>query len=533
LPLTQNIKNKNAEARIHNYLGGLYRAQKQYDKAIENYELALSLVTELNIIPGISACLTNLGITHNLIGNYEKALVFNKKALKLKKEKGDKLGASRVLNNLGIIYNNLEQYDKAENSFYLALKLGNEVGDLRLVTAIEYGLTVSTFRKGDFNKSITMSNNILAKLDSLSDLELEVMVYRRLSLAYGKLGEFEKAFTNAVTHNKLSDSLYSKNILSVTNNLEAKYQNEQKVKEIALLESGNELQVLQTLKRENERNYLIMVAIVILFLTGLLYNQYRIKKRANAKLKELDKLKSDFFANISHEFRTPLTLIIGPVENKLTQNISKADRDELNLVSKNAHRLLELINQLLDLSKMEVGQIKLQLTKGDIHNFLNILTSSFTSLADQHNIVLENQIPNESLHIYFDIEKCKKIVSNLLSNAFKFTPDGGQIGVRVVSTTNMLQIFIKDNGPGIPANEYENIFNRFYQLDTAKRQQQGTGIGLALVRELVLLHKGTIKVVSKSGEGAEFLLELPLSIDAYDEIDTTQIDKSISSLLLE
>lgn len=255
------------------------------------------------------------------------------------------------------------------------------------------------------------------------------------------------------------------------------------------------------------------------------------------KLKELDTLKSRFFANISHEFRTPLTLIMGPLEQMLAQcgDNEKEKKQRLELMIRNAQRLLRLINQLLDLSKLDGGKLKLRAVKTTIIPFLKTLTSSFELLSQRDNLTLEFLADEEinDLEIYIDHPRMEDVMSNLLINAFKFTPHGGTIGVTVSKTNNMVRINVRDTGPGIPERELDRVFDRFFQADgTYKTQQKGTGIGLALARELVELHHGTLTVSSKEGAGSCFTILLPLGSAHLhdDEISDTVVSPTHGSL---
>ena len=518
LALAKNEGDKSREAIIYNHIGAVYANQKQYQKAIENYESALALVKELDIKPGISACLTNLANIYNEIKAYDDAIRYHKLALELKRETGDKLGEARVLNSLGGVYNNLEQYDTAENNFGQAHILAKAVGDAKLRYEIEYGLAASAFGKGDYGPSVKMATNALAKLDSTATLETQVKIHRLLSQAYGELREFDKAHNNAVAVIGLSDSFYNEKIVLTTNDLEAKYQNEQKTKEIALLASEKDLQALKLNKRINERNGIIAFSIIMLLLAALLYNQYRIKQKANKKLKELDRLKSNFFANISHEFRTPLTLIKGPIE-RLEQNPDeKLSKDTVKMIRRNATRVLKLVNQLLDLSKVDEGNLKLEPTEGDVYKCLRAATFSFNSHAAQRQIDYKVQIPRTILWTSFDRDKLEKIVYNLLSNAFKFSDDGSVISFEAVYSEQDLQIQVADSGKGISEEDLPFIFDRFYQADSSStREKEGSGIGLSLSKNLVELMDGTITVSSEVDKGSFFVVHLPLQ-----EIKTRQ-----------
>jgi signal transduction histidine kinase/DNA-binding response OmpR family regulator len=240
-------------------------------------------------------------------------------------------------------------------------------------------------------------------------------------------------------------------------------------------------------------------------------------KEQSRKLKEMDKMKSRFFTNISHEFRTPLTLIMGPLEQMISESREQEQKKQLNLMLKNSKRLLTLINQLLDLSKFDSGKMKLQASRQNIIPFLKGILASFELLITQKQVKLQAVMAEEDITLYFDPEKLEQVICNLLINAVKFTPAGGTITVeaRMSSIREEVQITVRDTGIGIPKDQLGHIFNRFYQAgsqpdESSAHGGEGTGIGLALARELVVLHHGRIEVCSDEGKGTEFLVQLPL-----------------------
>jgi signal transduction histidine kinase/ligand-binding sensor domain-containing protein/DNA-binding response OmpR family regulator len=260
------------------------------------------------------------------------------------------------------------------------------------------------------------------------------------------------------------------------------------------------------------------------------------------KMHEIDHLKSRFFANISHEFRTPLTLILGHLDKFLARSPEdNPDQPAFLMMQRNARRLQQLINHLLDLSKLEAGSMKLDLKPADLMAFLKTMVLSFTSHAETKEIQYHFKYPSEHLLVYFDADKLEKIITNLLSNAFKFTKPGGKITVTAVlepadhlllpdgfrnitpiSAAWVLELKVKDSGKGIPEDQLNKIFDRFYQADTSHtREQEGTGIGLSLVRELVELHSGEIKVESQPGHGSCFTVRLPVLLADFEEIAIT------------
>lgn len=241
------------------------------------------------------------------------------------------------------------------------------------------------------------------------------------------------------------------------------------------------------------------------------------QRREAERVQALDEMKTKFFTNVSHEFRTPLTLILSPLEKIIKQVPDEEQKQQLNLVQRNAKRLLSLVNQLLDFRKIEVQEMKLHPAIGDIIGFSGEICHSFMDIADKKNIRFSFASNVDTLEIYFDKDKIEKIFFNLLSNAFKYTHDNGEVGVNLVynATVNdegdgTLAIEIKDTGIGIPADKHEKIFERFFQTDVPDSMvNQGTGIGLAITKEFVKLHNGIITVKSEPDKGTCFTVLLP------------------------
>ena len=239
-------------------------------------------------------------------------------------------------------------------------------------------------------------------------------------------------------------------------------------------------------------------------------------ERERVQLKELDHLKSRFFANISHEFRTPLTLILGPVQQlKASNKISSGEQQQLGIVEKYARSLLRLVNQILELTKLEVGKMQLEPQSFDWINMVKVISYSFESAAQQKEIQLTVKSPTATLPVYLDQSKMEQVLINLLSNAIKYTPAGGKIEVHTHLDQNnqVLQLTIQDNGIGISEAEQKFIFQHFYQADHGDftNDQPSSGIGLALTKELVQLHQGSIEVDSQRGQGTRFIVNIPLS----------------------
>ncbi len=283
--------------------------------------------------------------------------------------------------------------------------------------------------------------------------------------------------------------------------------------------------------------FLIIFTIfgLIFWLIYFLQNREKLKhnlvfeKIKAKKLHELDMMKLRFYTNISHEIRTPLTLILGPLEKLRNNTIPEKEiKSHVEVMHRNANQLHQLINQLLDFRKMESGNLKLVLKRGDLVSFISGIVSSFTKFAEEKEIELKFNSLKKEIISNFDEDKIGKIMNNLLSNALKFTAKGGKVVVNIslvfdtedqetpneTSERRMIEITVKDSGIGIEQSNLEKIFNRFFQVDD-NSTQTGTGIGLALTKELVKLHNGKIFVTSKPGKSSKFTVQLP-----YDEIKT-------------
>jgi PAS domain S-box-containing protein len=244
------------------------------------------------------------------------------------------------------------------------------------------------------------------------------------------------------------------------------------------------------------------------------------RKRIEA-LSEIDRAKTTFFSNISHEFRTPLTLILGPLEDLLNnhEGLSKAQVESIEATHRNSVRLLRLVNTLLDFSRIEAGRISASYHKVDLCEFTSDLASNFRSVIESVGLKFEVQCETIQKPTYVDREMWEKIVLNLLSNAFKYTLSG-KIALRFFEADNRAVMEVEDTGVGIPEEELPRMFERFHRVkNTAARTFEGTGIGLSLVKELVNLHHGNIQVFSKPGQGSKFVVSIPLGKEHLQNID--------------
>lgn len=264
--------------------------------------------------------------------------------------------------------------------------------------------------------------------------------------------------------------------------------------------------------------YVLFVLIIILVAVYILFTIYRLKHEVSVE-QQISDIKLRFFTNISHELRTPLTLIAGPVEQVLKNDKLPADaREQLVVVERNTNRMLRLVNQILDFRKIQNKKMKMQVQRVDVVAFIRKVMENFEAVAEEHRIDFLFQTENEQLYLWVDVDKLEKIVFNLLSNAFKYTPNGKMITIFIHEDESTVSIGVQDQGIGIAENKKKSLFVRFENLvDKNLFNQASTGIGLSLVKELVEMHKATISVESRLGEGSCFKVDFLKGKEHYDK----------------
>lgn len=551
IEFAETIGDKDGAASSYNNLGNIYNETGEYAKAMEHYTLASKKNIEAGNEKNAGIAMANIGLIHQKLNNYEEAITYYVKSDSLFKKFNFTPGRVFVLKNLGVVTKNQGNLNSALEYYDTALETYNTMGLRREAGQVHDNIGNIFFEKGEYDKavknyhqslsiakgindsiSIAMASQALGKgLQKLKKLD-SALRYSQLAASFAeKLGihltamdahktlaeiyydrlQYKKAYQHLELHKQLRDSLYTIEKRDLAEEIEAQYQNEQKTKEIALLASEKEVQELQLNQRENERNAIVVFAVLALFLAGLLYNQYRVKQKSNKELQALNEVKSNFFANISHEFRTPLTLIKGPIEH-LEQNPDERLRSEdVTMIRRNANKVLGLVNQLLDLSRIDEGRLQLKPTEGDIYKSLRAAAASFNSHAAQRNMDYIVEIPNGIFWSAFDRTKLEKVVYNLLSNAFKFTENGEKVAFEVSYLEGKLEIKVSDSGKGISEEKLPFIFDRFYQVEgTLTKEREGSGIGLSLSKDLVELMDGTITVSSEEGKGTFFTVQIPI-----------------------
>jgi len=277
--------------------------------------------------------------------------------------------------------------------------------------------------------------------------------------------------------------------------------------------------------------YISAIGILIYFAYRITANRLRLnaelsmEKLERNRIEELNQIKLKFFTNISHEFKTPLSLILGPIESLKENMKGEKQQSQLNIMKQNAERLLRLINQIMDMRKVENEKMTLVLKRGEFISFSKKISESFSDYANRRNISYRFNSSVEFKDMFFDSDKIEKILYNLISNAMKYTPDGGSIDVIVNEKDNDLIVSVCDSGIGISPDDQKHLFDRFYQsTNQSFDKTYGTGVGLALTKEFVMLHGGEITIHSQLGEGSTFEFTIPTDLSSIDIQDDSLVE---------
>lgn len=471
---------------------------------------ALTVYEKLNDDYGISTIALTLGNTELQSGNYEKARDHFLKALSFFEHYNDEELRGNIYRLLGSAYHGLNDQQRSLEYYNQAIAiLKNENGDQDLAYCY-WGLGNVYISMHDLPEAVVALDTAYEKAVRLGDINLKADILQSYTTLHHQQRDYRRAFETQQQYLALADSISKIKSSKVVAEMEAKYQNERKQQEIGLLAAQNRLQ--QQEKVEQRTRFIVAIAGVLI-LAAAFYFLFITKQKANRKLKELDELKSRFFANISHEFRTPLTLISGPIGSRLRDPGLAADvRSELEMIDRNAQQLLSLVGQLLDLSKLESGGVVLRIESGDISTLLKTLASSFQYLAHGKSIQYDVSIAGSGQDVWYDQDVVQKIVTNLLANAIKYTPENGTVGFSAEIRKGELELTVSNSGEGIPEHALQNVFGRFFQVNG---QAGGIGIGLALVKELADFCGGSIAVRSTPGQLTTFTVILPVAREAY------------------
>lgn len=545
LKLAKEINDSVQIAYSYNNIGGIHRLEGNNPLALEYVLRALKIFEKINHKEGIAFCTINIGLIYKNQENYPKALEYLNKTFKIRNDIGDKPGKALTLNLIAEVYSEMKQlddalkyYKKAENE-YQALK------DNKGLSSVWSGIGRVYFVKGNLSKAlnflmrafdiadkvkyiegqVTNLNNlalIYAKLGSLGEAESKLKqaqeIASKMNAAYlllecyrtwAQLSELKKDYKNSLYYSRkymtLKDSLMSQKNIAMVQTMESIYKAEKAEKENALLQKDIEI-------AERQRDYFVVVTLLILLISVITYSRYITKKIANEKLKELNAMKDTFFRILAHDLRIPFNIIFGYLGLLKENYDSLSEEEKLNYIDnmeKAAKQNYQLLENLLLWSRAQTGKLEIELIELDLQGIIMENFSILRSVADAKNVTLETSL-SEGIKVLADENMLNTIFRNLIQNGIKFSNKGGKVFVSAQRENNFVKITIEDNGIGMDKETKDNLF----ELGNHKSRngtlgESGTGIGLVLCKEFVEKLGGKIQVESEINKGSKFIVSLP------------------------
>lgn len=537
--IKEEIKDERGLANFNLSLGVLHEEKGLFKTALDYYAQSLKGYQHIGDKANLAKTYNNIGVVYVDWQKYDSAQVYHERSVKLHNELKSPLGIIRALSNLGEVHYLKEDYPEALKNHWAARKVSETTNRKIMLGWVTNNIGQVHLATGRLDSASIYLNRAL-KIKKQQDNYLTLrLTYKDLSELKEKEGDMAEALAYFKLYKEVQDSLFRKTKTRELAEMQARYDNVRQEKEIDQLQQKNKTQRLW-------QNIYAIGALLALIAVGFVFQFFRYKNKKNKELlaieaqqrkqlEDIDRLKSRFFNNISHEFRTPLTLILGPLD-KLRKGVDNTLRPTIDSIDRNGKRLLKLINQLLELSKIEAGKTSLKTSFMDVVPLLKGWVLSFQSMAEMKDVDLSIQTEKESYFLYIDKSKMEEVLINLLSNALKYTPSGGSVMVSLHQVhkdgNKALSIKVSDTGKGIAKEEQPYIFDRFYQAANADADNVvGTGIGLSLIKELVDLHKGSISVKSELGVGSTFEVQLPFGKEHLSEEEVQMIAVTTHSTL--
>lgn len=511
----------NKEFSLNSILSMMFNRQQDYISAIKYEKRNLAIANQTGDLAQKAYTYAGLGDDYNNIEMLDSSIHYYRLAVDLFENSPDQVGYARQLTNLGGNLMIQEEYDSALETLLKSEKLMDEMG-MEDYCSNYSALAWTYYHLGDEERAKAYSEKIFDLVDNPRDVGCLLKALDAGAKVLYKVGEYKKGYDMLVISQDFQDSLTTLENRNMILDLEKRLDLKEKEGEIAS-------QKLQIEKQEAQSRNLLwtilgIIGLVCVIIYTLISRQKRKKaiadmalsaeKREKQSLLELDRMKSQFFTNISHELKTPLTLITGPLEElSKDESIKGKSKEVLLLAKRNSQKLLDLVNEILQLSRLETGELPVREQPLNVDAFLKRLFYSFQSFAESQDIQLNYLSNAKENHVMLDPDHIERIISNLISNAIKYTHGEGEVRMNVmvedIGEKVRLAIEVADNGPGIADDQLPHVFDRFYQTPTSSgKEMGGVGIGLSLASQLARLIDGKLEVQSQVGKGSVFIFKM-------------------------
>lgn len=505
-----------------NGLGNIYLSIYSYDDADSVFRQALEGEHQLGSATGQAINYANLGSIYSARGDDEKALDYYRQSMFYNKQDSNLLGMALCHLYFGNIYEKRQQYDLALREYEQSDRMMTDLKDLWHALEPRLALASVYYHTHEDAKAQALLDKADATARQINSWEHIVEVHRLYFQLMQRQGRYHEALDHHLVATAYQDSILDNEKLDRIHNIGINIERTRQQEMVDMAQ--NELQTEKRIRQQSAWLFGLTVILLLAVISALLYGQ-RMRHRSMEMMREASRLREDFFTNITHEFRTPLTVILG-LSRKIRENteVPQSVSDKASTIERQGNRLLTLVTQLLDISKVKsvIGEPNWQ--HGNICAQVAMLLETYIDYAANRGVTLKYHY-DQAIEMDFVPDYVNKVMSNLVSNALKFTPNGGTISVNLYQRGDRLHIDVSDTGHGISSDKLAHIFEPFYTTgDTG--EAKGTGIGLALTQEIISHLDGTITAESQVGKGTTFHIVMPIQNRSADPVTETEIGNS-------
>ena len=505
-----------------NGLGNIYLSIYSYDDADSVFRQALEGEHQLGSATGQAINYANLGSIYSARGDDEKALDYYRQSMFYNKKDSNLLGMALCHLYFGNIYERRQQYDLALREYEQSDRMMTDLKDLWHALEPRLALASVYYHTHEDAKALALLDRADATARQINSWEHIVEVHHLYFQLMQRQGRYHEALDHHLIATAYQDSILDNEKLDRIHNIGINIERTRQQEMVDMAQ--NELQTEKRIRQQSAWLFGLTVILLLAVISALLYVQ-RMRHRSMEMMREASRLREDFFTNITHEFRTPLTVILG-LSRKIRENteVPQSVSDKASTIERQGNRLLTLVTQLLDISKVKsvIGEPNWQ--HGNICAQVAMLLETYIDYAANRGVTLKYHY-DQAIEMDFVPDYVNKVMSNLVSNALKFTPNGGTISVNLYQRGDRLHIDVSDTGHGISSDKLAHIFEPFYTTgDTG--EAKGTGIGLALTQEIISHLNGTITAESQVGKGTTFHIVMPIQNRSADPVTETEIGNS-------
>ena len=510
-----------------NGIGNIYLSLGNNNAAERVFRNSLAGEKELNSALGQAINTANLGSIFESRGEYDSAYVYFKQSLSYNQQAKSDLGISLCYNHFGRLHEKKGELDEALANYNKAYDIMKGKSDYWHWLESCISMSRVLLKLNNPVRAQTYLSQARETAQAINSYEHLSSIHNLDYIYFLGQNDCKRALDSYIQSKAYADSVKNEESINHLQNLRIKYEIEKNAQEIDLVKQN-------FIEEQRDKRIILVVSILILLMTcsaiAFLWYALRMRSKTNRTLRQMEQIRTGFFTNITHEFRTPLTVILGLVEQMQKNEVSKDEAERyLSSIQRQGSNLLDLINQLLDMTKLMAKADRKQWFRGNIVAFIRMTLDSYREYACSQYINLLFIPESNSIEMDFIPEYFKKIMRNLLSNALKYTPANGIVRVEMKKENSLLMLQVFNTGKEIPEEELPRLFDAFYQ-GSNNEKQIGTGIGLPYTRQMVESMNGSIKVCNKKGEGVVFSVYIPINQDTIERlpwIDATDITEQL------